>query len=444
MDYWEEDLNTAQSMLDKAKNDITEARKLLNSKIESISAKYNLQFPIYYQELKVHIIDVGQADCIFVQAPEKNMLIDAGNDADSNLIISYLKNLGISKIDIVVGTHPHEDHIGSLDTVINTFDVGKIYMPKVSHNTKTFEDVLTAIKNKGLKVTTAIAGVSLDLGKGLTAKMLAPNSSKYNDLNDYSAVIKLAFGNTSFLFTGDAETVSEQEMLAKKNDLKADVLKIGHHGSSSSTSEAFLKAVSPKYAVICVGKDNSYGHPDNNTLYTLAKNKVEVLRTDLNGTIIITSDGKNIEIDKKISPIKNTGPPASDHTVVFVTKTGAKYHNDGCRYLTGSKIQINLRNAVDSGYSPCSVCNPPTADITNNADATNNIDTTNNIDRTNSRDNSANVSEGKVDQTVYVTKTGNKYHSSGCSYLSKSCIPMELSKAKNSGYTPCSRCNPPR
>ena len=221
--------NSGRSCGDSSKFEITSSSSnssnISGEKKEEPTAGELELAPINYQELKVHIIDVGQADCIFIQAPKKNMLIDAGNDADSNLIISYLKNLGISKIDIVVGTHPHEDHIGSLDSVINTFDIGKIYMPKVSHNTKTFEDVLTAIKNKGLKVTTAIAGVSLDLGKGLTAKMLAPNSSKYNDLNDYSAVIKLTFGNTSFLFTGDAETVSEQKCLQRSMTLKLMCLK---------------------------------------------------------------------------------------------------------------------------------------------------------------------------------------------------------------------------
>lgn len=312
------------------------------------------------------------------------MLIDAGNNADSNLIVSYLKSLGISKIDIAVGTHPHEDHIGSLDTVINTFDIGKTYMPKVSNTTKTFEDVLTAIKNKGLKVTTATAGVSLDLGEGVKAEMLAPNSSDYEDLNDWSAVIKLSFGNTSFLFTGDAETVSEQEMLAKNYDIKADVLKVGHHGSSSSTSPAFLKAVSPKYAVISVGKNNNYGHPDSIILNRLKTFEVEIYRTDESGTIIATSDGKSITFNKKaftINPSLEKKQPKEQleeqpkeqskeqpkeepkeqtkEITVYVTETGKKYHSDGCSSLSKSKIPIDLKKAKESGYTPCSRCKPP-------------------------------------------------------------------------------------
>ncbi|ANW98609.1 competence protein ComE [Thermoclostridium stercorarium subsp. thermolacticum DSM 2910] len=343
-----------------------------------------------YGTLKVHFIDVGQADCIFVQAPEKNMLIDAGNNADGDLITAYLKNLGINKIDVVVGTHPHEDHIGALDTVINTFEVGKVYMPKISHNTKTYEDVLLAIQKKGLKVNTATAGGALDLGKNVNAEILAPNSDNYDDLNNYSVVIKLTFGETSFLFTGDAEKVSEDEMLNKNYDLKADVLKVGHHGSSSSTSPAFLKAVSPKYAVISVGKDNQYGHPDSIILNRLKVAGVKTYRTDEAGTVIMESDGNNIKINTEKGRIlqnptltpaptpaaKATGTPTpspvpstsastqqkaseTKNVTVYITKTGSKYHSDNCRYLSESKIPISLKDAKEKGYSPCSVCKPP-------------------------------------------------------------------------------------
>jgi competence protein ComEC len=328
-------------------------------------------------ELKVHFIDVGQADCILVQAPEKTMLIDAGNNADSSLILSYLKGLKISRIDVLVGTHPHEDHIGSLDSVIDSFDIGVVYMPKISTNTKTFEDVLLSIKNKGLKVMTAKAGVILDLGEGVKAEMVAPNSDRYEDINDYSAVIKLTYGETSFLFTGDAEAVSEKEMVAKGYNLKADVLKVGHHGSTSSTSPVFLKAVSPKYAIISVGKDNQYGHPDSIILNRLKTFGVQVYRTDESGTIIAATDGKNITFDKKASPKKPQEQPAEPgkqaangqtkeqreeekkDITVYITKSGTKYHSGGCRYLSKSQKPISLSDAKNGGYTPCSRCNPP-------------------------------------------------------------------------------------
>lgn len=262
--------------------------------------------------LKVHFIDVGQADAILIQLPSgHNILIDAGNNSDGNLVVKYLKKNGVKKLDHVIGTHPHEDHIGGLDAAVKNFKVGKVYLPRVTHTTKTYEDLLIAIKNKGLKVTEAKGGLKLDVGMEVTAELLAPNSTGYEELNNYSAVLRLSFGNTSFIFTGDAENVSEAEMLRAGYNLKANVLKVGHHGSSSSTSPAFLKAVSPKYAVICVGKDNDYGHPHSEILYDLATAGIDVFRTDQQGTIIATSDANTVTFNKKPSEVKvrtaNTG-----------------------------------------------------------------------------------------------------------------------------------------
>jgi len=245
-------------------------------------------------ELKVHFIDVGQADSILIQeANGNNMLIDAGNNSDSDFVVNYIKEQGIDSLDYIIGTHPHEDHIGGLYAVINTFNVGKIIMPKVSNNTKTFEDVLMAVKNKNLKVTSPVSGQTYELGNA-TFKILGPNCDVYDSLNNYSIVIYLEFGETSFVFTGDAETESENEMIKNDYDLKADVLKAGHHGSTTSSSAAFIKAIAPKYSVISVGKDNSYGHPDSIILNRLKTMNVKVLRTDESGTIVFTSDGTNL------------------------------------------------------------------------------------------------------------------------------------------------------
>lgn len=228
--------------------------------------------------LKIHFIDVGQADSILIQANNgKSMLVDAGNNADADTIISYIKKHNITSFDYVVGTHPHEDHIGSLDTVIDTFNVDKVIMPKVAHTTQTYLDALTAIKDKGLKITAPVPGTEYKLGDTKFA-VLAPNSDNYEGLNDYSVVIKLTHGINSFLFTGDAETVSENEMLGKGHDLKADVLKVGHHGSDTSTTTQFLKAVSPTYAVISVGTGNSYGHPSPSVLNRLSATQIDIYR----------------------------------------------------------------------------------------------------------------------------------------------------------------------
>ncbi|SHF93740.1 Metal-dependent hydrolase, beta-lactamase superfamily II [Caldanaerobius fijiensis DSM 17918] len=251
-------------------------------------------------KLVISFIDVGQGDSILVQAPSgKTMLVDAGVPEMGSRVVSYIRSRNVKKIDVLVATHPHNDHIGGMPDVINSLGIGSVYMPKASTNTYSFEKLLTTIKHKGLTVKTAKAGVVLDLGSGITAKMLAPNSTYYDDLNNYSAVIKITYGKTSFLLTGDAEVQSEQEMLKAGYDLKADVLKIGHHGSAYSTSLAFLNAVKPKYAVISVGKNNDYGHPAQVTMNRLKYYKIPVYRTDENGTIVATSDSKTITFNVK-------------------------------------------------------------------------------------------------------------------------------------------------
>lgn len=247
--------------------------------------------------LSVRYIDVDQADCELISFPDgRHMLIDAGATDSEKTLPSYLKSLGIEKLDYVIGTHPHEDHIGGLDAVIDSFEIGQIYMPKATTTTKTYKDVLTAVKNKGLSINTAKSGKVIIDEPDIRAELLAPVSDKYDDLNNYSAVLRLQFGNTSFLFTGDAEKLSENEMLdsAGAEKLRCDVLKAGHHGSSTSTSERFLKAVSPSYAVISCGTGNDYGHPHKETVSLLDKYRIKTYRTDLNGTITAVSDGNSI------------------------------------------------------------------------------------------------------------------------------------------------------
>jgi len=267
--------------------------------------------------LQVHFLDMGQADCILVQAPSgKNMLIDAGNNDDAAKILAYLRERNIRKLDVVVGTHPHEDHIGSMDQVINTFEVGQVVMPNATHTTRTFKDVLTAIKNKGLKITTAKPEITLDLGTGINATVVAPRSAKYKDLNNYSVVIHLTYGSTSFLFTGDAEALSESEMLKAGTGLKSTVLKVGHHGSRTSSTQAFLDKVKPQYAVIMCGQDNDYGYPHRETLQKLAALDTQIFRTDLNGTIIATSDGTAVTFQDFPTPAKaNTSRQIAGSTV---------------------------------------------------------------------------------------------------------------------------------
>lgn len=247
--------------------------------------------------LKVHYLDVGQGDSIFIELPNnETMLIDAAESYQSENIINYLKNLNYQKIDYVIGTHPHTDHIGGLKDIINTFEIGKIYMPKVVSTTKTYESLLMTIKDKNLKINTAKAGTSIIDIDTLKINILAPNNSTYTELNNYSVVTKITYGTTKFLFMGDAEKLSENEI---KEDVTADVIKIGHHGSNTSSSIDFIKKVNAKYGIISVGLNNKYNLPKEETITNWENSGTKIYLTSINGTITAISDGTNIKIESE-------------------------------------------------------------------------------------------------------------------------------------------------
>lgn len=247
--------------------------------------------------LTVSFLDVGQGDSTFIRFPNgKTALIDAGDAGAAQTITQHIQNSSAQKIDYLIATHPHADHIGGMQQVVEQFEIGEIYMPRVSHNSKTYERLLLAIQNKGLTIHTACAGVAIEIEPNITLSFVAPCSKSYEDKNNYSAVVRLLYDNTSFLFTGDAEALSEQEMISSGAPLTANVLKVGHHGSKTSTDTIFLQTVQPQYAVISAGAENSYGHPHQVTLKKLAKIGATIFRTDVNGTITAVSDGQNIQI----------------------------------------------------------------------------------------------------------------------------------------------------
>jgi beta-lactamase superfamily II metal-dependent hydrolase len=316
------------------------------------------------QKLRVHYIDVGQGDCILIQTPgNKNILIDTGPSDATQTVLNALKDSGVRTIDILIATHPHEDHIGNMAAVIKAYTVGKIYMPKVAHNTETYANLLRTIRDKGLKVNSAKASVVLDVEKGITAKFLAPNVDSYENLNDYSAVLKLTYGTNNFLFAGDASNLSENEMLNKKYDLKADILKAGHHGSQSSSSATFLEAVAPHQAVISAGANNIYGHPTAQTLAALANIGAKVYRTDLLGTITFTSDGKTYNVDKNTSvqPRAPNTPSPVTGSVYIGNRNSKVFHQPTCKSLPLPKNQITFNTraaAVAAKYRPCKICKP--------------------------------------------------------------------------------------
>lgn len=252
------------------------------------------------ENMRVHFLDVGQADSALIELPNGEVvLIDGGNRGDSGLLINYIKGINVEKIDYLIATHPHEDHIGGLPAVVRQFDIGKIYMPKKTANTQIFESLLKEIKNKDLKITEARSGMDIVDDVNLKLSIVAPDGASYEKINDYSIANKLKYKNISFLFTGDAERKSEISMINSKVDLKADILKVGHHGSNTSSTEEFLDNISPRYAIISCEEQNSYGHPHREVIERLNKRKIKILRTDEMGTIILETDGKSANFDSK-------------------------------------------------------------------------------------------------------------------------------------------------
>ncbi|PJI10287.1 MULTISPECIES: ComEC/Rec2 family competence protein [Clostridium] len=343
--------------------------------------------------LKVRYIDVGQGDSELIQSNGQNMLIDTGTNESKTSLVNYLKSQNVKRIDYLVLTHPHEDHIGGADAVIKDFDIGTIYMPDVATNTRTFKDVLSEMKNKGLKANKPEPGTNFKVGDA-RCDIYGPVNTNKEDLNTYSIVIKLTFGKTKFMFTGDSQNSNEAAMIAKGYDLSADVLKVGHHGSRTSTSDEFLNKVNPKYAVISCGKNNDYGHPHTETMQRLQNKGIKLYRTDEEGTVVCTSDGnsisfgcnpgdyasgqKNGQVSNNSNKNASTGKaqfaastqstqaqgaqqkPGNDDRIVYYTPNGKSYHYDrNCVTLRRSKTVLSgkLSDVVKMGKSdPCDKC----------------------------------------------------------------------------------------
>ncbi|MGM0438220.1 MAG: MBL fold metallo-hydrolase, partial [Bacillota bacterium] len=236
----------------------------------------------------------------------ENMLIDAGNNTSGEKVVNYIKRKDIDTINYLIGSHPHADHIGGLDDVINSFKIGKIYMPQVNHTTKTYEDVLLAIDAKGKKIKAAKQGLVILEDKELRAEILSPISNNYENLNNWSVVVKLDYKNISFLFTGDAEEEVEKQLINSGINIKSQVYKVAHHGSDTSNNNNFLEKINPQVSVISVGSTNSYGHPSSSVINELIKIDSNIFRTDKQGTIIISSDGETtIDYNKEPLSLKS-------------------------------------------------------------------------------------------------------------------------------------------
>ncbi len=251
--------------------------------------------------LFVHFISVGQADCTLLKYGDYEILIDGGNTADGYSVEQYLKEQGVEEIDLVVATHPHEDHIGGLSRILRNFPVKEVWTNTVFYDSYAYDNLFARIEEKNLNLRHPQPNDTASFG-ALQLTVLGPVTEDYEDINDTSIVIMARFGEKRFLFTGDMETVAERDLIKSGAYLKADVLKVGHHGSYSSTSASFLKAVDPDYAVIHVGKDNDYGHPHKAPMTRLENAGVAIYRTDTMGHVVFASDGKSVIASNESAP----------------------------------------------------------------------------------------------------------------------------------------------
>lgn len=306
--------------------------------------------------LEVHYIDVGQADAALLLCDGASMLIDGGNVEDGSLVVSYLGARGITELDYVVNTHAHEDHVGGLAGVLAKYGAERVYAPVEEYDSKAFHDFLSYAG----EVTIPQAGDRWTLGEA-EVTVLGPQQ-KYDETNNTSIVLRVDYGQTSFLFTGDAERTAESDLLDAGCDLAATVLKVGHHGSDTSTSYPFLREAAPEYAVLSVGTDNTYGHPNHSVLSRLRDADVKLYRTDMQGTVVAVSDGSTVSFAVEKNADIRTNPTEAEPDGPYVGNTGSKvFHRPTCGGLPAEQNRAELANreeAVAFGYTPCGRCKP--------------------------------------------------------------------------------------
>ena len=309
----------------------------------------------------VYFIDVGQADSALVVCDGKTMLIDGGNVADSSLIYSFLEKHGITHLDYIVVSHPHEDHVGGVAGALNFATVGVAFSPVTSYDSRAFGNFIKYLDEQSVSVTVPRHGDSFKLGSA-NVQIIGPINIS-GDYNNMSMVLKITYGDTSFLFTGDTERGGEQAILDAGYDISATVLKVGHHGSDTSTTYPFLREIMPQYAVITCGERNSYGHPHENTLSRLRDADVIVFRTDMQGTIVCTSDGSAVTFTTEYNantPTNPTEPSLQDVTYIGNLNT-KRFHLPTCSGLPQEKNRTyfdSREEAVSAGYTSCGTCTP--------------------------------------------------------------------------------------
>lgn len=390
----------------------------------------------------IHFLDVGQADAAVILCDGEVLMIDGGNADDSSFVYSYLKNtLGINHIDTMIATHPHEDHIGGLSGALNACSVDTLYSPVTEYDSKVFSSLLKYAEKQGLSLTGPTVGDTFSVGSA-TVTFLAPVHN-YDEPNDMSLVVRIQYGDTSFLFTGDAEWDSEHDMISNGAKLSSTLLKVGHHGSASSTSYVFLREIMPQYAVISVGANNSYGHPTDDALSRLRDADVELFRTDMQGTIICTSDGNSLSFttEKQVSDHDSlymttdeqaSATAATSYDYRYVLNTSSKkFHLPSCasagKIKDGNKAYSSddPEDLVARGYEPCGQCKPYTVKAT------------------------AAPASSQQTGTQYILNTSTKkFHYPSCSSVkqmkdkNKKSYTGSRDDLIRQGYDPCGKCKP--
>ena len=368
----------------------------------SKSNKTTMQKENNLASLEIHYIDVGQGDATLIKNGTSAMLIDAGDNDKGTKVQLYLSKQGVKTLDYVIGTHADADHIGGMDVILYKFDCKTVMVSEKNKNTATYRDVVDTMKSKGYKNTKPVVGSTYKLGDA-EFTIIAPNGT-YSDTNNSSIGIILKHGKNKFLFTGDAETEAESDIVKNGVNIDADVYQVGHHGSNTASSKALLDAVTPTYAVISCGTDNSYGHPHAETLNNLRSMGVKVFRTDEQGSIVAASDGKEIKWNCAPSETWQAGEN---------TKTTVKDNtNNKSASVAAPVVEAPV---VEAPVVAAPVVETPIV---------------------------ATPSTGSVE--VHITNTGKKYHMAGCESLSKSDIVTTLDDAKARGLGPCKKCNPPQ
>lgn len=402
--------------------------------------------------LEIHYIDVGQGDATLIVCDGEAMLVDAGNNSKGTAIQLYLEKQGITSLKYVIGTHPDADHIGGLDVVITKFDCQTVFLTDEEKDTATYRDVLSAMKYKGYEKTIPQAGAEYALGDA-SFTITAP-VEKAADSNDNSIAFVLRHGKNSFYFEGDAGEEEETSILKTGRDVSADMYKIGHHGSKTSTSEEMLEAVNPSYAVISVGEGNRYGHPHAEVLNRLRANGIQVFRTDEQGVITASSDGEKIWFNMQASDSWQTGEGSAADTDeaqetsdineiqeqnLDTDEKNKQTFDSKTEELTTEKAE-NQNTDTNEAQEQAADTSETQEQATDTSEAREQNVNTNEAQEQNADTNEA--QNQTSDTIVHITETGAKYHRAGCMYLKESDIEIPRSEAEQKGYTPCGKCKP--